>query len=140
MTKERKQKKRGQNEGSIYKRKDGRWAAAINLGYQDGKLKRKTFYGTTREEVKGKLIAALNDQQKGLPILTERQTLAEFLEKWLADVAYPSVRPKTYRFYLDHIRLHIKPALGKKRIEKLTPADVQHFVNAKLKSDYRRRV
>ena len=23
--------KRGQNEGSIYKRKDGRWAAAINL-------------------------------------------------------------------------------------------------------------
>jgi integrase len=127
-------RKRGQGEGSIYKRKDGRWAAAVNLGYLDGKLKRKTFYGASHEEVKNKLVAALTDQQKGLPILTERQTLAQFLEKWLTDVARPSVRPKTYRFYLDHIRLHIKPTLGKKQLEKLTPADVQHFVNAKLQS------
>ena len=65
----KKQRKRGQGEGSIYKRADGRWAAAINLGYENGKLKRKTFYGATREEVKSKLVAALNDQQKGLPIL-----------------------------------------------------------------------
>lgn len=132
--KSNKKTKRGQGEGTIYKRKDGRWAAAINLGYQNGKLKRKTFYGETREDVKNKLVAALNDQQKGLPVLTERQTLAQFLDKWLADVAQPSVRPKTYRFYSDHIRLHIIPALGKKRLEKLTPADVQHFANDKLKS------
>ena len=129
-----KKRKRGQSEGSIYRRKDGRWAAAINLGYQDGKLTRKTYYGATREEVKDKLVAALSDQQKGLPILTERQTLAQFLDKWLSEVARPSVRPKTYRFYRDIIRLHIEPALGKKRIEKLTPADVQHLVNDKLKS------
>jgi hypothetical protein len=30
--------KRGQNEGTIYKRKDGRWASVINLGFQGGKL------------------------------------------------------------------------------------------------------
>ena len=126
--------KRGQGEGSIYKRKDGRWAAVINLGYQDGKLRRKTFYGASREAVKDKLVAALSDQQKGLPILTERQTLKQFLEKWLADVVRPAVRPKTYIFYRDHIRLHIEPALGKKRLEKLTPADVQRFVNDRLRS------
>lgn len=84
--------------------------------------------------MRGKLVAALSDQQKGLPVITERQTVAEFLEKWLADVSRPSVRPKTYRFYCDHIRLHIKPALGKKQLEKLTPANVQHFVNDKLQS------
>jgi len=44
-------KRRGQNEGSIYKRKDGRWTACLNLGYQNGKLKRKYFYGETRAEV-----------------------------------------------------------------------------------------
>lgn len=27
--------KRGQNEGSIYKRKDGRWAAVASLGYRE---------------------------------------------------------------------------------------------------------
>jgi integrase len=133
-TEGRKRRKRGQGEGSIYKRKDGRWVAVANLGYQDGKLRRKSFYGSTREEVKDKLVAALSDKQKGLPILTERQTLDEFLAKWLNDVARPAVRPKTYLFYRDHIRLHITPALGQKRLEKLTPADVQRFVNDKLKS------
>jgi integrase len=131
---ESKKRKRGQGEGSIYKRRDGRWVGVVNLGYQDGKLRRKYYYGKTREEVKSELVAALNDQQKGLPILTERQTVAKFLEKWLTDVARPSVRPKTYRFYHDHIRLHITPALGNKRLEKLTPIDVQHFVNDRLKS------
>ena len=43
--------KRGNNEGSIYKREDGRWAATINLGWQDGKRRRKTFYAKTRREV-----------------------------------------------------------------------------------------
>ncbi len=33
--------KRGQNEGSIYKRPDGRWCAQVNLGYVNGKRKRK---------------------------------------------------------------------------------------------------
>lgn len=69
-----------------------------------------------------------------MPILTERQTLAQFLDRWLDDVSKPSVRPKTYRFYQDHINLHIKPSLGKKQLEKLTPADVQHFVNDRLKT------
>jgi hypothetical protein len=55
--------KRGQNEGSIYKRKDGRWTAVVNLGYQNGKLKRKSFYGKTREEVQSKLVATLSDVQ-----------------------------------------------------------------------------
>ena len=36
-----KRRKRGQGEGTIYKRKDGGWTAVANLGYQNGKLKRK---------------------------------------------------------------------------------------------------
>ena len=35
-----KMSKRGQNEGSIYQRKDGRWAGAVSRGYVGGKLKR----------------------------------------------------------------------------------------------------
>ena len=43
--------KRGNNEGSIYQRKDGRWAAVLNLGYRDGSRWRKTFYGEKRSDV-----------------------------------------------------------------------------------------
>lgn len=42
-------KKRGQNEGGLYQREsDGRWVGAIDLGYVNGKRKRKTVYGKTQ--------------------------------------------------------------------------------------------
>ncbi len=134
MAKEKKQRKRGQGEGSIYKRKDGRWAAAINLGYRDGKLHRKTFYGATREEVKGKLVAALNDQQKGLPVITEHQTLKQFLTQWLEDCVKPSVRYRTYECYAMHVNRYIVPALGKLTLTKLGPQHVQTLMNEQLSS------
>src|SRR5262245_56753513 len=41
-------KKRGNNEGSITRRKDGRWEARISLGRDTtGKVKRMTLYGKT---------------------------------------------------------------------------------------------
>lgn len=40
---------------TIYRRKDGRWAADIALGYENGKRYRKTIYGATRQEVSEKL-------------------------------------------------------------------------------------
>src|SRR5438270_1100800 len=114
----KKNRKRGQGEGSIYKRADGRWAAAINLGYQDGKLKRKTFYGDTRSEVSEKLTAALNDFRKGVPIVTERQTVKQFLDRWLEDCVLPSLRTSTYVSYEIQARVHIIPALGKVELSK----------------------
>ncbi len=38
-------RKRGQNEGSIYKMADGRWRAAVSVGWRGGKRVRKTFTG-----------------------------------------------------------------------------------------------
>ena len=44
--------KRGNHQGTIYKRADGRWAGTVELGWQDGKRRRKTFYAGTRQEVR----------------------------------------------------------------------------------------
>ena len=52
-----KNKRRGHNEGSIYRRKDGRWVAVLTVGG----LKRKSYYGRTRPEVQAKLTAASGD-------------------------------------------------------------------------------
>ena len=71
--------KRGNNEGSIYKRADGRWAAALTL--PGGK--RRTLYGKARQEVAKKLTGALRDREDGLPVVPERQTVGEFLTYWL---------------------------------------------------------
>lgn len=117
--------KRGQNEGSIYKRKDGRWTSCINLGWKDGKLKRKYFYGETRADVQKALTKALRDKEQGLPAAVERQTVAQFLDRWLEDHAKPKIRPKTYRSYELYIRLHLKPKIGRLQLEKLAPQHVQ---------------
>ena len=48
--------RRGNGEGTIYRRKDGTWAAQITMGRKpDGRLDRRTVYGKTRAEVAEKL-------------------------------------------------------------------------------------
>jgi len=50
-------KRRGNNEGSITKRKDGRWQGYVIVGYnsETGKPKKKYFYSKLRKEVQRKI-------------------------------------------------------------------------------------
>ncbi|MGD9724361.1 MAG: tyrosine-type recombinase/integrase [Pirellulales bacterium] len=125
-------KKRGNREGSIFQRADGRWCAVVSLGWRNGRRHRKHFYGETRADVREQLTAALRAHQQGLPVDPERQTVAQFLDRWLTDCCEPSVRPSTLRSYRDTVRLHIAPVLGKLPLAKLSPHDVQTFIKAQL--------
>ncbi len=124
--------KRGNGEGSIFKREDGRWCAAISAGWRNGKALRKYIYGRTKDEVRQKLTKAKRDQDMGLPVAVERQKLSDYLHNWLENSAKPSIRPKTYVSYEQLIRVHIIPALGSIYLEKLSPQHVQQFMNDKL--------
>ncbi len=124
--------KRGQNEGSIYKRRDGRWVGVISLGYVNRKRKRKALYGATRREVQERLTSALKATQEGRPIPPERQTVARFLGDWLENSAKPAIRPSTYIRYGAHVRNHISPAIGHIKLSRLTPQHVQALLNEKL--------
>src|SRR5258708_2703654 len=119
--------KRGTNEGSIFQRKDGRWVGSLNLGWEDGKRKRRHFYAATAAEVRDELLKARSDQSRGLPVSVERQTVKEFLDHWLAESVKSSVRPATYQQYHQHVRLYLGPSLGRHRLSKLSPPHVQTF-------------
>jgi len=125
--------KRGQNEGSITKREDGRWVARLTVGYEGGKQRRKCLYGRTREEVAGKLARALKAKQDGLPVSNDRLTFGQFLDKWLEDSVKPSVRPRTYDQYSQYVRLYIRPALGNIKLVKLSPENIQALLNRQVK-------
>ena len=86
-------KRRGYGEGSIYKDKDGRWRAVVDLGWQGGKRQRRYLSGDTRREVHEKLTAALRDKEQGLALAPERQTVGEFLTRGRAEVKRPKVEP-----------------------------------------------
>ncbi len=121
-------KRRGHNEGTISERSDGRWEARLSL--PNGK--RKCFYGKTRKDVAQKLAAALRDQQQGLPIVAERQTVAQYLEQWLNDTARHTLRPRTFIRYQQLIRKHALPSLGKLALAKLTPQHLSALYGERL--------
>jgi integrase len=124
---------RGQGEGSIFKRRsDGRWCAGINLGWKNGKRHRKWFYGATRDAVQRQLTTSLRAHHQGFNVAPERQTVAQFLQRWLTDCVAPSTRPRTLDSYSDTVRLHLIPTIGKVPLGKLTPQHVQAMMNAKL--------
>jgi integrase len=90
------------------------------------------YTAATRHEVKDQLTDALKDLKLGIPIVSEKQTVARFLAHWLEQVVKARVRPKTYRTYSDLVKLHISPALGEVPLGKLSPQKVREFLNAKL--------
>src|SRR5918998_1843484 len=123
-------KRRGHGEGSIKQRTDGLWEARVSL--PGGK--RKSYYGKTRKEAQDKLRSAPRDPDAGLDLAAGRQTVAQFLDRWLEDVAKPGVRPSTFASYAGHVRNHLNPALGHHQLAKLTPQHVQELMNAKAKA------
>ena len=126
--------RRGPNEGSIHQRKDGRWAGSVHIGYQDGKRVRKHVLGHTRKEVADKLAPLLKARDQQRPVPNQRDKLGPFLRSWLDDTARLSLRASTYSSYDDILRLHLIPGLGRIPLAKLTPSDVQSFLNTKLES------
>jgi hypothetical protein len=149
-------KKRGQNEGSIFKRKDGRWCGTLTLGWAGGKRTRKYFYGTTQAEVRTLLLRSRHDLEQGLPVIPERQTVAQFLNQWLDESVKPNVKPMTYRSYgqiaclIAPELLSVRPrklgkngkafgltktsenGIGTVKLQKLSPQQVQSLLNLRL--------
>lgn len=118
--------RRGRKEGTIFQRADGRWAAAIDLGREDGKRVRKHLYGTTRKAVAAKLSRALGKHDRGALVNTDdRVTVGQHLDHWLSAV---SVRPRTHRQYEQVTRLYLKPSLGPIKLTSLQPDDVRALV------------
>ena len=119
--------KRSNGEGSIYQRQDGRWSASVSVG----RGKRKHFLGPSRSDVSRKLNAALKARDDGLPTITRRQTVEQYLKTWL-DAAKPSIRERTWVRYEQYVRLHVLPTLGKLSLEKLTPQHLQRLYSERL--------
>ncbi len=118
-------KRRGRGEGSVYRRKDGRW-----VGQYEANGKRRYVYGDTRAEVSKKITAAMAERDKGLVFDAGNLTLAEYLDLWL-DSVRGTVRESTWVRHEINVRVHIKPNLPCK-LDKLHGLQVQALYRRKL--------
>ncbi|PLS82609.1 MAG: site-specific integrase [Actinobacteria bacterium] len=123
--------RRGNGEGTITRRKDGRWEARYYVQTANG-VKRKVLYGKTRAEVSDKLVKAQSDRIDGIAYDDENMTLGEYIEAWLKGSVFGSVRQSTYDRDTNLVNNHIKPILGGVKLKKLNAAQVQSFYRNRL--------
>jgi integrase len=122
--------RRGHGEGSIHKRNDGRWCGVVDLGWENGKRKRKYVYGETRRAVAEKMVAAQRAKDQGLPLPDERRTTGQYLEWWIAEVVPGTVKARTAEGYAGIVNRYLVPQLGTVRLTRLGPEHVQEMMRA----------
>ena len=127
--------RRGGGEDSIYRDGD-RWRGAVSVGYDaSGNRVRKKVSGRTRAEVADKLRKLRQQVDSGV-VPDDRLTVAAFLDRWLTVNLPGTVAESTEDDYVDTVRLHLVPVLGRKRPAKLTVADLDKLWQAKRAAGY----
>lgn len=127
--------KRANGDGSIYRRKDGRWVAAA-LGPADGRRHvRYIRAGLTDKQGQRKAEAKLRELRAELQAGLSPEpglTTQGWLDEWLED-AKTRVRPGTWVGYQLHVR-HLAP-LGRTPLGRLAPSDIRRVLRGLLEAD-----
>lgn len=118
--------RRGEN---IYKRKDGRWEGRYKQECPSGKVKYRSVYARSYQEVKSKLILLKGYSSKC--VSSGRVTVKELFNDWLNTVKL-KVKESTYANYKMKIKKHILPAFGDIAYDKLSASMVHKFIQEKI--------
>lgn len=136
-------KRRGHNEGSISQRHDhptcpplidgeraehrcqGRWVAMVNLGYVDGKRRRRAIYADTRKGAAIKLQEALA-ARNSKSLVVGQVTVETWLRYWL-EVICPErgLKVNTMKSHKSKVEQYLIPHLGHHRVDRLEPEHIR---------------
>ena len=114
-------KRRGNREGSIFRRKNGSWRAQVTL---DGC--RLNFSSQSRQECLDWIRKTQGQIDDGLSYAHTQITLDGFLMDWLASKQF-SLRQTTWIHYDQLVRLYLIPFLGLMKIRALQPSHIQRL-------------
>ena len=128
--------KRGNSEGSIFQRKDGRWVAKITTGFDPltGNQLVKTLYASSQKDAIKKREEYLVAVKTGTYTEPNRAGLGDYMSRWLDLYVKPKVRESTFTKYKTYMDANIIPAIGKAEIQKITSDMLQNFYNEKAKT------
>ena len=108
------------------KRADGR--IVITKTYNG---KRKFFYGSTKAEAESKQEAFEQAQSKN--VYSSDILYDEWLDAWLEYIKN-NLSAATFDSYCGVVRLHIRPALGRYKFNKITPQLILNFLQKNAKN------
>ncbi|MGK5738504.1 site-specific integrase [Micromonospora sp. URMC 103] len=124
-------RRRAQGEGTIFQLPNGKWRAELDLGWVDGKRRRKTATRSTHRECAQWLTEAKRAKEAG-GLVSRTPTVAEWFDTYLSEVAAGRVRSSTLSNYRRDFERHIRPGLGRHRLDALRPEHISRFYATKL--------
>ena len=120
--------------GHIRKRGDT-FSIVLDLGRDPATGKRKQQWLSvkgTKKEAEKKLNEMLHQLDTGTFMKPGKTTLAEYLNRWLKEYAWPNLAPRTAEGYQHIIQRHVIPALGSIPLTQLKPEHLQRYYSDKL--------
>lgn len=128
--------RRTKGEGTLRKRKDGRWEGWFNIGKdENGKTKRKSVTAKTKSECQEKLNKAKEEYLKEQSVLSSHTyltdsdpTLNEWYEIWINTFCRNVIKNYTVNGYEQRFKTNILPALGDMKLSELSTVNCQQFL------------
>lgn len=131
--------RRMNGEGSVYKRRDGRYEAAIFVTTTTGRKLRRRAYGHTKQEALSALVKTRAAVENGHRFPDASWLVGDYLHYWLEHVMRPTRRYATYCRAESLVRVHLVPGLGQRRLEQLSISELQIFFNRQLQAGHSAR-
>ena len=114
--------------GQIVRRGARTWLVRVYNGRDPETTKRKylnqTVYGGLRD-AQAHLNKMLGERDRGRNLDSSKQTLNEFLDRWLELCAKPRLRAKSFRDYEGLLRRYVRPVLGANALATVSALDIQ---------------
>lgn len=114
--------------GNLTRRGKSSWRLKFDAGVDPETGKRVTKYHTlhgTKAKVQEEAAKIVASTVTGSYVDHSRETVAEFITRWLKDWAAANTSNKTYQRYEQILRRHVEPHIGKLAIQKVRAADIQ---------------
>lgn len=123
--------------GHVRKRGNA-WYVVVDLPRSiDGKRQQKWHSGFRNKRDADKAVTEiLSRLDQGTYVVPTRQTLAEFLDEWLA-ATKPTIRPSTYATYESLVRTQVNPHIGSVPLQTLNAGRLNAFYAELLASGRR---
>ena len=93
----------------------------------------KVIRGTKKEALQYQT-SVLSDLDRGTFIEPSKETLNEYLDRWLNTSAAPRLRERTLRDYRSLLARYVRPVLGHKMLPAVMPLDIQDLYTSMLES------
>lgn len=120
-------------DGSVYfHAASGRWTGVLSISPHPvtGKPRRRYVYAASEKEAERELRKLVRDRDDGKLAEDPTLTVAGWLDHWLNVIAKPTLKARTWDSYESKIRVHVVPRIGRVKLERLRPEDLERLYAA----------